>query len=435
MTTQPNPVTPSSSRDEGWRARLDHIVETMRAMSRQTDPQDMVRSYGARMRRILPVDRLVAISRRGMASPRYMVTRDSRRAQEINPWRQRDALPVFEGGLLAELLYTDEPRIINDLRVDPSDPAASVLEGQRSMVAIPAFDEGVALNMTLLMRSQPNAFDPETLPELVWTSNLFGRATHNLVLRDEVQRAYDAVDRELRVVADIQRSLLPGTLPDIPTMGLAAHYATSRRAGGDYYDFFPLADDRWGILIADVCGHGTPAAVLMAVTHSLAHTHPKGHRPPSELLEYVNEHLAARYTSENGTFVTAFYGVYDPRTRELTYASAGHNPPRVKRCEDGSVFTLDGARGLPLGILPGETYPETKVRFTPGDQAIFYTDGVTEAHDPEGELFGVERLDRAIADCMLNAGGLIDAVLASLREFTKGRQAADDQTIVVAKIT
>ncbi|TVQ59294.1 MAG: stage II sporulation protein E [Phycisphaerales bacterium] len=434
MTSHPSPASTPISGAAEWRERLDHIVETMREMSRQTDPQSMVRSYGARMRRIMPVDRLVAISRRGMEAPRFMVTRDSRRAQEINPWSQRDALPVLEGGLLAELLYADEPRIINDLRVDPADPAASVLEGQRSMVAIPAFDEGVALNMTLLMRAQPNAFDPESLPELVWTSNLFGRATHNLVLRREVQRAYDAVDRELRTVADIQRSLLPQSLPDIPTMSLAAHYTTSRRAGGDYYDFFPLPDDRWGILIADVCGHGTPAAVLMAVTHSLAHTHPKECTPPSKLLEYVNTHLAARYTSDNGTFVTAFYGVYDPKTRELTYACAGHNPPRVKRCDDGSLFVLGESRGLPLGIEPRERYEEATVRFTPGDQVILYTDGVTEAHDPDNDLFGVERLDEAIANCSLDAQGIIDAVLEDVRVFTRGRAADDDRTIVVAKI-
>ncbi len=106
-------------------------------------------------------------------------------------------------------------------------------------------------------------------------SNLFGRATHNLVLSDQLKVAYEAVDYEMKVVADIQRSLLPMQMPSIPTLSLAAHYQTSHRAGGDYYDFFPLPDGKWGILIADVSGHGTPAAVLMAVTHSLAHTLPR----------------------------------------------------------------------------------------------------------------------------------------------------------------
>src|SRR6185369_10191873 len=125
---------------------------------------------------------------------------------------------------------------------------------------------------------EPKAFNPDQFPEFVWMGNLFGRATHNLVLSDELRSAYNTVDREMQIVADIQRSLLPETLPKIPTLDLAAYYQTSRRAGGDYYDFFPLPDGRWGILIADVSGHGTPAAVIMAITHSIAHSFPG---PPS----------------------------------------------------------------------------------------------------------------------------------------------------------
>ena len=115
-------------------------------------------------------------------------------------------------------------------------------------------------------------------------SSLFGRATHNLVLRNELKQTYDIVERELKVVADIQRSLLPQVLPKIPNLELAAYYRTSRWAGGDYYDFFPLPDGRWGILVADVSGHGTPAAVMMAICHSLAHSLPGPADPPSAML-------------------------------------------------------------------------------------------------------------------------------------------------------
>src|SRR5207244_896716 len=156
--------------------------------------------------------------------------------------------------------------------------------------------------MIISMRREPNSFDPQRLPELVLTSNLFGRATHNLVLSEEVKRAYEALDQELMVVADMQRSLLPRTLPQIPTLELAAHYQTSRRAGGDYYDFFALPGGLWGILIADVSGHGTPAAVMMAVTHSIAHTHSGPPTPPGELLAFINRNLHARYTNDSGSF-------------------------------------------------------------------------------------------------------------------------------------
>ena len=137
--------------------------------------------------------------------------------------------------------------------------------------------------MVVTMMEEPGAFDPEQFPERFWISSLFGRATQTLVLNDELKRAYEIVERELKVVADIQRSLLPRDLPAIPGWSWRRHYQTSQWAGGDYYDFFELPDGRWGFLIADVSGHGTPAAVMMAILHSLAHGHPGHPEPPSAL--------------------------------------------------------------------------------------------------------------------------------------------------------
>src|SRR5262249_22682213 len=147
----------------------------------------------------------------------------------------------------------------------------------------------------------------------------------------------------------------------------------SKWAGGDYYDVFALPGGRWGLLIADVSGHGTPAAVMMAVTHSIAHTYPGDPEEPAALLSFINHHLSTRYTADFETFVTAFYGIYDPPRRSLTYASAGHNPPRLKRCADGSVLALDGVGNLPLGVLDGLPYDQTTLALQPGDQIVFYT--------------------------------------------------------------
>lgn len=274
-------------------------------------------------RQLQKTDGVVALSRRDLPFPKYRVTRASIWQQPINPWQDRDKLPVFDTGLMGELIYSDQPRYIEDIQLEPGDPAAEFLEGQRSLLAIPHYDQGAALNMVLLLRKSPNGFDLDEIPELVWTSNLFGRATQNLVLSEELKHAYTMVDHELKVVADIQRSLLPTELPKIPTLDLAASYQTSRWAGGDYYDFFPLPEGRWGILIADVSGHGTPAAVIMAITHGIAHTYPGPPDPPSKMLNFVNHHLATRYTTDSGAFVTAFYGIYDPTNRTLNYSSAG----------------------------------------------------------------------------------------------------------------
>jgi sigma-B regulation protein RsbU (phosphoserine phosphatase) len=429
MNTTANPSP------DDWQQKLSVIVETMRDMSRHTDPQEMVRAYGERIQQFLPIDRRLSLSRRGLSYPQYRITRSTTWAQEVNPWQEKDRLPLLEGGLLAQLLYGDEPQVFDDLELNPDEPAAAYLSGHRSLLAIPMYDQGEALNMVVLLRQEASAFPKDQIADLVWRSNLFGRATNNLVLKGELQRAYDALDRELKVVGDIQRSLLPAELPQIATLDLAAHYQPAQRAGGDYYDFFPLPDGKWGIFIADVSGHGTPAAVLMAVTHCIAHTHPGPPIPPSKVLDYLNYHLATRYVHLNETFVTAFYGIYDPATRTLRYSCAGHNPPRLKRCQDGSLLSLDGARGLPLGILPEGGYEETAQQLQTGDQIIFYTDGITEARNPQGQLFGTERLDLVLENCSLQAQALLDTLIQSVEEFAGGRPADDDRTIIVARLS
>ncbi|MBI1346014.1 SpoIIE family protein phosphatase [bacterium] len=416
-----------------WQDRLSHIVATMREMSLQTDPQVMVKVYGQRMQELMPVDRRLSLSRRGLTEPQYRITRFSGWLDEINPWKEEERLPLLSGGLLAELIYSDEPRIINDLDLDPADPAHEYLQGQHSLLALPLYDQGVAMNMVVVTRKERGAFRPEELPERVWMSNLFGRATQNLVLAEHLDQAYRDVDRELKAVADIQRSLLPAQLPHILTMKLATHYQTSQRAGGDYYDFFPLKNGRWGILIADVSGHGTPAAVMMAITHCIAHMHHGAAEHPSDLLRFLNDHLTARYTGVSGHFVTAFYAIYDPRTRRLMYASAGHNPPRLRRCGTRSIVPLNRANYLPLGIAPQLEYRDGEIDLQSGDRLVLYTDGITEAARG-GELFGVERLDDLISDCGREPSATLGRVLEAIEEFTQGDPPSDDRTLVIADI-
>lgn len=417
-----------------WQERLDHIVETMREMSTHTDPQMMVQAYGARVRKLLPNNSFISLSRRGLKPPFYRITRSSKWNNTINPWKDQEKLPLLEGGLLGELLYGGQPRVLDDVTVSPDDPAYEFLKEQRSFMAIPHFDQGEATNMVVIMRTFKDGFDLEQFPEQVWISNLFGRATHNLVLREQVQQAFDAVDRELKAVAAIQRSLLPKELPKVPGLDLAAYYQTSARAGGDYYDLFPLPNNLWGMLIADVSGHGTPAAVLMAVTHSIVHSYPGPATPPGQMLEYVNLRLAEVYTNGVEAFVTAFYAVYDPATKSMTYACAGHPPPRLKRCSDNTLQTLDGERALPLGIYADTKYADHHVQLISGDQILFYTDGITEAHNLKNQMYGTERLDQVLGTCGISAQGLLNEVIASVDAFTQGQHAEDDRTMVVMRV-
>lgn len=427
-----------SNSAEDWRERLDYIVQTMKEVSQQRQPEDMVAAYARRMRASLPSHRFLSLSRRGVEPPKFVVARDigedETDAQPRDVWSNRSELPVLEGGILGELIFSNTAHLLADFEPAEDDPAIEYLRGYRSLMAVPVFDDGQTMNLIVLLRREAKGFDAGLMPQMVWTSNLFGRATYNLVLRRELEQAYEAMDREMHVIADIQRALLPDELPAIPTLDLAAYYEPARRAGGDYYDFFPLSEGRWGILIADVSGHGSPAAVHMAITHALAHTRPERDVSPAQLLAYVNHQLASRYTADGGTFVTAFFGVYDPAERRLTYSSAGHPPPRVKRGRTDTVVALDEAGGIAMGIIPDAEYAIAEALFEPDDQLVFYTDGVTEAFSADHDMFGVERLDATLGACAPSAQGLIDDVLEKLKVFAKGREADDDRTLLVARV-
>jgi sigma-B regulation protein RsbU (phosphoserine phosphatase) len=416
-----------------WRARLAVSVEVMKELSRYTDPQEMYAVFNRRMTQLFPVSRQLSISRRGLRFPQYRVTRFNLWTEPVNPWKESHRLPVHEGGLLAHLLYTDQPRIIEDLTLEPDDPATTYLGGQRSLMAIPHFDQGRALNMLVLAREDADAFPRDRIPDLVLLSNLFSRATQTLVLSQAAKEAYEAVDYELRTIAEIQKSLLPPEVPQVSGLDVAVHYQTAKRAGGDYYDFFELPGNQLGVLIADASGHGAPAAVMMAVAHSLVHSRTSPSSQPGQLLTELNAHLTRHHTRQMGNFMTAFYAVFDPDGGKLTYASAGHNPPRLLRAADRIRLVLNRAQRLPLGVKPDEVYLEQQVALNPGDQVVFFTDGVIEAVNSEGEVFGSDRIDAALCDDLPSATDLLLTLLREINDFTADVTTADDRTLVVVK--
>jgi sigma-B regulation protein RsbU (phosphoserine phosphatase) len=423
---------------QDWQKELAIVDRTMKAISGITDPEQLVSAYWENIGELIVIEDYVALSRRDVDPPFYLVTRSSRFTEDFNPWTQRDRLPRLSGGLMAELLWDSRPLLLRDLpaRLSADDPGHFYLQGFASLLAMPQYENGVAINMTLLLFPQGHEIDPTMIPMLYLQSALFGRGTQNMVLKNQLAGVLETLDRELRTVGEMQRSLLPEALPKIPGFELSAYYQTSARAGGDYYDFFPLPDGKWGLFIADVSGHGTPAAVLMAITHALAHARPGCHAPPAAMLGYLNDRLQNAYT-RGGTFVTAFYGVLDPSTGGFEYASAGHNPPRLVRSD--RVEPLDVLGGLPLGIVAGQDYQQGSVRLDPGDLLLIYTDGITEAMapprgEPSRELFGVERLDTLLLQCReCPPVECVDRIRDVVTAFSQTRLPNDDQTLIAVK--
>ena len=422
-----------------WQEELGIVDRAMKAISDISDPDLFVKTYFDSIGELMPLHDYLSLSRRNIEPPDFLITRSSRFTEHLNPWSQRDRLPRLSGGLAGELAYSNGPVIIDDLpsRLAPDDPAYFYLQGFQSLISLPHYDRREALNVTLMLLPPGIEIERSMIPIMHWQGGLFGRGTQNLVLRNELSTALGALDREMQAVGDIQRSLLPSSLPPIPGFELAAYYRTSARAGGDYYDFFPLEGGLWGIFIADVSGHGTPAAVLMAITHALAHSHPNTHTPPALLLTYLNNRLTRAYT-QGGTFITAFYAVLDPATRSLTYSTAGHNPPRLVRRSE--VLSLNGSsNGLPLGILPDQSYSEDTLTLQRHDLLLLYTDGITEAMAPlnggtSRHLFGVERLDHLLLDCSpIRAEDCISRIQSELATFSHNALPTDDQTLIAMR--
>jgi serine phosphatase RsbU (regulator of sigma subunit) len=248
-------------------------------------------------------------------------------------------------------------------------------------------------------------------------------------LIQRLEGANRLLDDEMRKVGDIQRRLLPPT-PRIAGYAMAVHYATSTRAGGDYYDFFPLPDARLGVLIADVSGHGTPAAVVMAMMRVLMHSDTAPLDPPERVLTELNRSLSRNILQ--GQFVTACYATIEEGTGRIEYACAGHNPPLLLRGDRGVVEEMSDGGGLPLGIEPAATYGCGIARLAPGDSVLFYTDGLTEAMDREGHMLGVERVvDLLAARRGADTGALRDALVDEVVRHGGGGPLADDMTLVV----
>jgi len=271
---------------------------------------------------------------------------------------------------------------------------------------------------------------------VVGLANLVSQVATAIHMRREIQareqrlkqeaHARERVEQELHVARRIQQASLPEAVPALEGWDISPNYRPAREVGGDFYDFLELEDGRLGLVVGDATGKGVPAALVMSTTCGMlrAVTQASDYSP-GEVLQRVNEALATRIPAN--MFVTCFYGVLDPKSGSFAYANAGHDLPYVRRGGDAEELM---ARGMPLGLMPGMTYEEKDRVLEAGEAALFYSDGLVEAHNPEGEMFGFPRLQTLVAE---HAQGepLVDYLMEELYSFTgEGWEQEDDITLV-----
>jgi serine phosphatase RsbU (regulator of sigma subunit) len=210
------------------------------------------------------------------------------------------------------------------------------------------------------------------------------------------------------------------------------HYQPAREVGGDFYDLFKLDDERVGVVVGDATGKGVPAALVVSATSSMLRAVARvlGSSSPGEVLSQVNETLFARIPQN--MFVTCFYAILDPKSATLSYANAGHDLPYLRR-SDGDVEELR-ARGMPLGLMPGMGYEEGEISLAEGNRVLFYSDGLVEAHNPKGEMFGFPRLQELVAEHGAEERSLGNFLLEELYSFVgDGWEQEDDITLLTLR--
>jgi phosphoserine phosphatase RsbU/P len=240
----------------------------------------------------------------------------------------------------------------------------------------------------------------------------------------------ERLEREMQLAAEIQRGILPATLPCSPNLEIVGWNRPTRQVGGDYYGSVSLDNGALGVVVADVTGKGMPAALLVSTLHSALHLLLDKREPNAQLLSTLNQHIVD--SSGSNKFITMILVDVDPLSDALGFLNAGHNPGLVVRT-DGSVEEL-AASGLPLGLLPGARYEYRRVPFTPGDLVCLYSDGITECAAPDDEEFGQERLVQFLVERRTAPLSVIVQELdQAVTRFAAGQPQGDDQTVVLLR--
>ena len=239
-----------------------------------------------------------------------------------------------------------------------------------------------------------------------------------------------SIEQELRLARSIQQAFLPEEVPQLEGWQISPLYQPAREVGGDFYDFHLLSGDRLGLVVGDATGKGVPAALVMSTTCGMlrAVSQASDSSSPGEMLRRVNEALVPSIPTN--MFVTCFYAILDPKSGNVRYANAGHDVPYL--CRNGQAEELR-ARGMPLGLMPGMGYEEKEIVLDAGEAALFYSDGLVEAHHPNGEMFGFPRLQALIAEHAQKAS-LEEALMEELYSFVgEGWRQEDDITLLTLR--
>lgn len=408
------------------------LLELSNQLLSRRDLDDLIQYLVQAVRELLGVDACALLL--PAEQPGYLVFR------AVSGWRHdpvanRQRVPADERSGSGRAMLTQQPILYEDIQTeDPTSWTADwwQAEGFRGHAVMPLIVELRSIGALLIDMRQPRLLTEDEMRFLRLMANQAAMAIEQARLhREEVER--QRLEKELAVARDIQLSLLPEMCPEISGWEFAASYQAASLVGGDFYDFFELpgAAGQLGLVIADVAGKGVPAAIFMALCRTIIRTTALSGRSPAETLKRTNELILK--DSQASRFVSVFYAALDTTTGRMVYANGGHNWPLYWQAATGEFRQLV-ARGTVLGAFDEVNIAEYALDVAPGDAVIFYTDGVTEAMNARGELFGEERLQAAAA-AGPGAGALqtVGNIVKAVGGFTGPTPQSDDITLLVVK--
>jgi sigma-B regulation protein RsbU (phosphoserine phosphatase) len=328
-------------------------------------------------------------------------------------------LKIGKEGMVGYAASTGQMRYAPDVRKD--EYYIGCEESTLSEVVIPLHVGQRLVGVFTASHPELDAFPRQQLRLLQALCDHVAVAVHNARRFQSERAERETMSREAQEARLMQQALLPKSSPYIPGFVISGLSIPAGAVGGDWYDFIPFPDGRWGLVLADVSGKGTAAALLMSATRGMLRSLAEACSTPGEVLTRLNGLLVEDFPV--GRFVTLVYAVLDPATHSLTFANAGHLHPLF--IDDAGIKFVDTERGLPLGLSCGD-YSETTVSLSPGSRLVFYSDGITEAVNEDEEEYGLDRLARHVSNQGTSAVSIVDDV----RAFANGAGFRDDATVV-----
>src|SRR5438067_1199938 len=311
------------------------------------------------------------------------------------------------------------------------DPRYVLLNPEtRSELAVPLIYKDKVIGVLDLEHTRRGFFNEDHKRTVTTLAAQVAIAIENARLYEEIARQEKRLERDLELARELQFRLLPQSLPKLPHLELAAKFAPARAIGGDLYDFVDYSLSRFAIVIGDVSGKGAPAAIYAALVSGILRSHAPIEPGPAEMLSAVNFSLGERRI--DGQFVSIIYAIWDDPNRTLQVANSGL--PRPLYCHDGKIEVIE-ATGLPLGLFDDAEYDEFTFRAKPGDMFVFFSDGILDARNRAGDMFGRQRVEEVVAGCPeLSADCVVNSLFKAVAEHASGVETFDDQTVVAIKV-